>query len=135
MRLKRGLVALCLTLTALWGGALKQASASSSGNVWAFIVSVAYAISIAIGAAVHLGLASEVGAFIFCVDNTISVGVRATHFFSRPRKLGAFIIDVWRTVLVGIRAAGEVGVASGIGAAIFVISDAIHISIGATIGG
>lgn len=36
MRLKRGLAALCLTFAALSGGAVSQASASSSGNVWAF---------------------------------------------------------------------------------------------------
>lgn len=36
MRVQRGLAALCLTIAALSGGAVQQASASSSGNVWAF---------------------------------------------------------------------------------------------------
>lgn len=44
IRLKRGLIALCLTFTALWGGALKQANASSSGNVWAFTTDGTHAL-------------------------------------------------------------------------------------------
>lgn len=37
LRLKRGLLILCLTIASLSGGAVSQASASSSGNIWAFV--------------------------------------------------------------------------------------------------